>query len=304
MKLYFHLAESGLSLSDLSLRIYDGVSPVSFPSLSLMSISSAGTDYELDGIPSLFQSNNWTVTIESPSGVYHAYRLGLALSQPLHVIIPIRELFSDPITSLAIRIFKDGTETTPLSGDVVRLSSSGEYAVSGWSSTPAAEQWSVRWSYNGLVYALQWTGSTSSSSPGAGTFYQEIRAVHSPIPYQIDGDNRQLFSCNFLAKVISPTAKFEDEIEEILRTGNIIPSGEVLYIGPKVALPKDDGSGHPFCVLLATGGYEPEETHDSKRENRGLQIITCAMDYQVARDRAELVWHYLDGLRNVFVTLP
>jgi len=134
------------------------------------------------------------------------------------------------------------------------------------------------------------------------SFYQEIRAMQSPIPYRVDGDNRQLFSCNFIVRVLSPVTKFEEEIEELLRASDdlAIPDDELIYIGPRVSLP--DGPG-PFCVLIATGGYEPDETHNTKRENRGLQIVTCAEDYVVARDRAEAVWRYLDGLRSVNVSL-
>jgi len=301
MKLHLHLADSGLSLSDLSLRVYEGDSPVSLSSLSLSPVSLLGTDYVLDGIPSLETVGGLTVTFESPEGVFHAYRFGVADRQPLNVIIPIREVFSDPINALSIRIFKDGVETVPDDADVVQLNPDGEYSVSGWASTPINEQWSVRWIYNGLVYSHQWTGTTGNT----GTFYQSIRAMQSPIPYKVDGDNRQLFSCNFIATIVAPTSHFEEEIEEILKVGPgtpPIPPDEIVYLGFKGSLP-DDSASEPFNVIIPTGGYEPDESHDTKRENRGLQIITCATDYETARDRAEAVWHYLDGLRAVVVSL-
>lgn len=296
--LYLHLAESGLVLSDLSLRVYEGSVPASITSITLSALAS-GIDYVLDGIPSLETVGGLTIAFESPVGVFHAYRFGIADRQPLSVIIPIREVFSDPINALSIRVFRNGVETVPDTDDVVRLASGGEYSVSGWSSTPLNEQWSVRWIYNGLVYAHQWTGTTNN----IGTFYQSIRAMQSLIAYKVDGDNRQLFSTNFIATVVSPTSKFEDEIEEILKFGPgtpPIPADEIVYLGFKGSLP--DGLG-PFNVVIPTGGYEPDESHDSKRENRGLQIVTCAEDYEVARDRAESIWHYLDGLRSVMVTL-
>lgn len=300
MKVYFHLAASGLSLSDLALRVYEGDNPAVISSLELSASGSFGTDYILDEIPELETlGGGLTLTFENPSGVYHAYRLGSAYTQPLNVIIPIREVFTDPIDALSIRIFRDGIESTPDPSDVIQLNSDGEYSVSGWIYTPIHEQWAVRWSYNGYVYAHQWTGSTALS----GTFYQEIRAIQSPFPYRISTDNRQLFSCNFIVRVLSPTNHFEEEIESILKTGPGTPpieSDEIIYLGFKGSLP--EGAG-PFNVIIPSGGYEPDEAHDSKRENRGLQIITCAADYETCRDRAEAVFHYLDGLRGVLVEL-
>lgn len=298
MKLHLHLAESGLLLSDLSLRVYEGDSLVSLPSITLSPLSLSG-DYVLDDIPSVDTVGGLTITFESPFGVYHAYRFGVADTQPASVIIPIREIFADPVAELSIRVFKDGVETIPDSGDVLMLSEAGEYSVSGWTSTPINEQWSIRWIYNDSAYGHQWTGATGN----VGTFYQSIRAMQSPIPYKVDGDNRQLFSCNFIATVISPTSHFEEEVEEILKVGPgspPIPSDEIVYLGFKGSLPDEAG---PFNVIIPTGGYEPDESHSSKRENRGLQIITCATDYETARDRAESVWHYLDGLRSVMVSL-
>lgn len=143
------------------------------------------------------------------------------------------------------------------------------------------------------------------------TFYQEIRAIQSPFPYKISTDNRQLFSSNFTVRLISPSSRFEEEIEAILKNGPVredllgpitppILASEVVYLGFKETLPAGAG---PFNIVIPTGGSQPDETHDSKRENRGLQILTCAEDYESCRDRAELIWHYLDGLRNFVVEL-
>lgn len=134
------------------------------------------------------------------------------------------------------------------------------------------------------------------------TFYQEIRAMQPPFPYRITTDNRQLFSLNFIVTLLAPTSKFGDEIESLIRAGGFINSGEVIYVGFKETLP--DGAG-PFNVIVPTGGLEPTEAHDgSKRERRSVQILTCAEDYEAAESRAEQVYHYLDGLRSVVVTLP
>lgn len=132
------------------------------------------------------------------------------------------------------------------------------------------------------------------------TFYQEIRAIQSPFPYRVTGDDRQLFSCNFIVRLLAPTSHFEEEIEALLRQEPITNNTEVIYLGFKGTLP--DGVG-PFNIVIPTGGFEPDEAHDTKRENRGLQILTCATDYEACRDRAELVYRYLDGLRSVSVTL-
>jgi hypothetical protein len=295
MKAYLHLAASGLTLTELSLRAYDGDSLISLPGATLTPLVSLNTSYVLDGLPDLA---NLTVTFETPIGVYHARRFNLVLSQPQNVIIPIREIFSDPITSLSIKLFIDGIEDSSIL-QTTRLAIDGEYSVSGWDFTPINERWALVWKYNDIVYAHQWTGTIAVN----GTFYQEIRAIQAPFPYRISADNRQLFSTNFIVRILAPTSHFEEEIEEILKAGPgtpPIPSSEVVYLGFKGVLP--DGAG-PFNVIIPTGGYEPDETHDSKRENRGLQILTCAEDYEACRDRAELIFRYLDGLRNLIVEL-
>lgn len=293
MKAYLFLAQSGLTLTDIALRGYEGVSPLILSGATLTPTGLGSSYYVLDGLP---DTENLTITFESPSGVFHARRFKLAETQPQNVIIPIREIYSDPVSSLTIKLFVDGEDRSNILV-VTRLAFDGEYSVSGWAYSSFDEQWALVWTYNGIVYALQWTGTTQTE----GTVYEEIRAIQSPFPYQISTDNRQFFSTNFIATLIAPTSKFGDEIEKIIRGGGFIDSNETIYIGVKGSIP--DGAG-PFNVINPTGGFEPVETHDSKRENRTVQILTCAEDYEAAESRAELIYHYLDGLRNVVVTLP
>lgn len=296
MKAYLHLADTGLSLNDISLRIYQGVSPVSLGGLALsLTPLASNIDYVVDGLPAV-GSQGLTLTLETPPGVYHAYRFGVADTQPVQVIIPVRQILASPVTDLSLMLFKDGIMSTPTSDDVIRLSSDGEYSVSGWISTPLNEQWALRWIYNGQVFIHQWTGESVSST---GTFYEEIIALQSPFTYGVDLQNRVIFSCNFLVHALSPVLKLEDDIEQMMRTGAVLGSDEILYTGPRAVIPDGDG---PFILLVSTGGHQSDETHDTKRDNPSFQIITRATDYNLARDRALSIYQYLDGLRSVQIT--
>lgn len=171
MKHYLHLADSGLVLADLSARLYDTAGgELSTAGLTLTALLPTATDYELDGLPDVPAARpGLTLTTEYPAGVFSAYRFGTAEAQPSGVIIPVREVLADPLEDLAVKVFQDGA---PIDGDdltVMQLADDGEYLVSGWASPSAlGEQWSVRWQYEGSVYAVHWTGTARTGLDGAG----------------------------------------------------------------------------------------------------------------------------------------
>lgn len=308
MKVYLHLADEELVLADLSLRLYEGDIPLSTLGITLTPLTTL-TDYVLDGIPSPGTlSDGLTLTYETPSGVYHSRRIGAAETQPLNVIIPIREVVDNPLIDLSIKLFIDGVESD-LDGDLSadRLSIDGEYNVSGWTHTPLNEQWSLRWIYNGLVYAHSWIGE---SIAGSGTYYLEILAVQSPFDISPDPLDHPLWSVNFECMAKGPSVRFEKEIAQLLVNAGLGIRGNInlypavnIMIGRGGTVPESDPDNDvPIITIINTGGSQPDETQDgSKYEHLTCQILVRAIDYDVARDRIYSIWRELDGKRNITV---
>lgn len=168
MKTYLHLADSGLVLADLSVRLYDTAGgELSTAGLTLTALLTA-TDYELDGLPDVPAARpGLTLTTEYPSGVFSAYRFGTAETQPSGVVIPVREVLADPLEDLAVKVFQDGAAVDDLT--VTHLADDGEYLISGWTSPSGlGEQWSARWQYEGSVYAVHWIGTARTGLDGVG----------------------------------------------------------------------------------------------------------------------------------------
>ena len=296
MKVYLHLADSGLVLDDLSLRMYDveGES-VSVFGVTLTPLATTG-DYVLDGLPDVPSPyNGLTLTFENPSGVYHAYRLGISESQPKNVIIPIREIVADPIADLEVRVFQDGIEFTPLVS--IQLNDDGEYLISGWDSPSSLnEQWSIRWQYNDQVSSLNWTG-TYQTGP---SYYIHILARQSPFEYGKDPLNRVLFSCNYDCRAVYPVASFIREMAKLITDASLASSGVDLFIGPQAEIPSGEG---PYVTLKQTGGFSADESHNTKYLNFGLQTIITALDYDQGDIKAKSIYALLDGKRSFTVTV-
>lgn len=296
MKVYLHLAESGLVKSDLSLRLYDvSGNPISISSITLTQLDT-GLDYVLDNVPDAANSYaGLTLTFENPSGVYHAIRLGVAESQPSSIIIPIREVIADPITDLSIVVLQDGVEFTDLTAS--QLSIDGEYLISGWDSPSTHdENWSIRWLYNGQTYSIQWVGSYISGP----SYYIQILARQSPFEYGKDPLNRVLFSCNYDCRAVYPVSSFIREMVKLLVENSLGVSGTNLFIGPLVEVPSGDG---PYITLKQTGGFAPDESHNTKYENLGLQVIVVASDYDEGDIKAKSIYRLLDGRRNFTISI-
>lgn len=194
MKLYLHLADTGLVLADLSVRLYGPAgAEVSIAGLTLAALPT-GTDYELDGLPDVPATlSGLTVTLETPADVFSAYRFGAAQAQPAGVVIPIREVLADPLADLAVKVLRDGVAVDSGSLTVAQLADDGEYFISGWASpSPLGEQWSVRWQYSGLVYAVQWVGTARSNMAGAeilATVEAAAIAAGFAFPIHVAGQN-------------------------------------------------------------------------------------------------------------------
>lgn len=296
MKIYLHLADSGLVLSDLSLRAYDTEgNVVSLPFVTLTAQSS-GIDYVLDGIPGVPGSYaGLTLTYETPTGVYHSRTIGQSALQPSRIIIPIREVLVDPVSDLEIKVFNGEADYTPIT--VSMLAGDGEYSVSGWDSPSlVGENWSVRWMYNGQVFSVQWVG-TLVTGP---TRYIHILARQSPFEYGKDPLNRVLFSCNYDCRAIDPVANFIHEMAKLISDAGLGTDTVDLFIGPQVEIPSDTG---PYTTLKQTGGFSPDESHDTKYLNLGLQVIVTALDYDLGDIKAKAIHSLLDGKRSFTVAV-
>lgn len=133
------------------------------------------------------------------------------------------------------------------------------------------------------------------------TYYQEITAVQDPFSSGTDSSNRVLFYCNYDCIALDPVTNFEKEIAKILSDAGLITLGTNTFIGPAVSIP--DGNG-PYNSLINTGGPAPLETHNGSLYRRlSIQIITRALDYYTARDKATAIFRALDGIRNTTITV-
>lgn len=296
MKVYLHLADTGLVKDDLSLRLYDvNGNGVSVAGITMEELETLG-DYVLDEVPDITNAyTGLTLTFENPSGVYHSIPLGLAESQPPSIIIPIREVFADPIDDLTIVVLQDGVEFNDISA--TQLSDDGEYLISGWPSpSPLNENWSIRWTYNDQVSSIKWIG-TLVSGP---SYYIHILARQSPFEYGKDPLNRVLFSCNYDCRARHPVTSFIHEMKKIIVDGGLGTSGTTLFIGPQAEIPSGDG---PYTTLKQTGGFAPDEAHDTKNLNLGLQVIVTSADYDTGDVQAKAIHSLLDGKRSFTVTV-
>lgn len=307
MKHYLHLADSGLVLSDLSLRLYDSSGDgVSILGVTMEELDTSG-DYVLDDIPDISNSiTGLTLAFEQPSGVFHSYRFGLAESQPANIVIPIREVFADPLTDLDIVVLRDGIEFGDVS--VSQLAVDGEYLIYGWDSpSTVGENWSIRWTYNGQVFSVQWIGNQVTGP----TYYIHILARQSPFEYGKDPLGRVLFSCNYDCRAVYPVTNFIHEMAKLVidsglgvlefnLNGTVDEDVSNLFIGPQFNIPSGDG---PYTTLKQTGGFASDESHTSEYLNLGLQVIVVAQDYDLGDARAKAIHNLLNKKRSFTVSV-
>lgn len=299
MKVYLHLADTGLVKADLSLRLYDqNGDSVSISNITMEELDTTG-DYRLDNVPDISNSyTGLTITFENPIGVYHSIRFGLSELQPSGVIIPIREMLGDPIIDLSVVVLRDGVEFEDISA--TQLSVDGEYLISGWDSPSVLdENWSIRWTYNDEVYSVQWVGNLVIGP----SYYIHILARQSPFEYGKDPLGRVLFSCNYDCRARYPVTSFIHEMAKLLVDNGLGVAGSTLFIGPQVEIPSGPDDNGPYITLKQTGGYSPDESHDTKDLNLGLQTIITALDYDLGNAKALSIFSLLDGKRSFTVTV-
>ena len=293
MKVYLHLADTGLVKDDLSLRLYDvNGESVSTASITMEELDTPG-DYLLDNVPDIY--TGLTLTFENPSGVYHSRRFGLSESQPPNMIIPIREILTDPIDDLTVVVLQDGVQFEDISA--LQLSNDGEYLISGWPSPSLLdENWSIRWIYNDQVFSVQWTG-TLIAGP---SYYISILARQSPFEYGKDPLNRVLFSCNYDCRARYPIGNFIHGMAKYISDNGLGTIATNLFIGPQVEVPSGDG---PYVTLKQTSGFAPDSSHNTKNLNLGLQVIVTSLDYDEGDLKAKSIHSLLDETYGLTLTV-
>ena len=302
-----HLGVNGLVVGDLSLRLYDGSTPISASAITLTPLAT-GIDYTLGGLLEIVDSssgNGFTLTAETPAGVYHAWRWGKADDQPRQVIVPIRES-GHTLSSLGVKVFRDGVEfTTGLS--LTELGSPGDYNLSTLPVSVYGERWSVRWIFNGVVYFHSWIGNVITITDGTRTFL-EINALQSPFGIGNDSSARAMLSFNILCDHIGVPGAIEREICKLIQNEGLATLGTDMFFGSLVQLPQT-GAG-PFVSVNAGGGLSSLITHNNNKRTRpSVQIIVRAgtiggvSGYVTAQNKANAIHALLDGKHNINVTL-
>lgn len=132
------------------------------------------------------------------------------------------------------------------------------------------------------------------------SYYIHILARQSPFEYGKDPLGRVLFSCNYDCRARHPVTSFIHEMVKLLVDNGLGVSGSTLFVGPQVNIPSGDG---PYITLKQTGGFAPDESHDTKFLNLGLQTIITSLDYDLGDVKAKSIHSLLDGKRSFTVTV-
>ena len=129
------------------------------------------------------------------------------------------------------------------------------------------------------------------------SFYLYIAAQQSPFNIGVDGNQREQFSVNFLAKIRNTTSTFEQEMAQRLQAQSVGTRNTDMFIGLLVALPTGDG---PYIRIISTAGLATITTHnDNSYASYGLQVIVSDADYAMAQSKSNDVHNALHGLANI-----
>jgi len=125
------------------------------------------------------------------------------------------------------------------------------------------------------------------------SFYLWLVPRHRPFPFNVDANDRTMFSMNFEGAATGPVNQFEEELAaRIIAQGAGTAIGTDIFIGPEAVYPV--GGDGPYIGIIDTGGLTPHETHTGvTNEMLSAQIIVLAQKYRTARTRALAVWRAL-----------
>lgn len=152
------LGAPGLTLGDLSPRLYGGAVRLALPGGVALTATDTGIDYVLSGLPE-DRDVDYTVTGETPEGVgFSRVWRGdgsLGRTTPAVVIVPLREAGAAGL--IATTLIKNGVSYGPVA--VTELSLPGEpgdYALAGWPVAHPGERWLLVWEIEGVRYYRDW----------------------------------------------------------------------------------------------------------------------------------------------------
>lgn len=130
--------------------------------------------------------------------------------------------------------------------------------------------------------------------------YLEITAVQRPFAFDVDENDRTLYSVNFTARAAAPVNEFEEEVLKRLNSLGLATGGVDTFIGRSPVIPAGDG---PYISIIDTGGSFTDRAHGGEAyESLSMQIVIRALDSEVGRTRALAIWRALDGVYNTAIT--
>lgn len=130
--------------------------------------------------------------------------------------------------------------------------------------------------------------------------YLEILSVGAPEQFNVDENDRAMYSINFEAKAAAPVDAFEEEMAKIISDAGLGTLNVDMFLGRKREVPTGDG---PYVQVIDTGGAPPMETRNADMyERKTCQIVVRAKVTKDARTRANAVWRAIDPTRNTTVT--
>lgn len=131
------------------------------------------------------------------------------------------------------------------------------------------------------------------------TRYVEIVARSRPFDQGPDENDRHVLAWNLEAIADAPVDSWEEDIVQLLEDAGLGTEGTDIFYTAKATIPSGDG---PYTLIIATGGLEPDETHDGlEYEQLSAQVSVRAKTASSAWTRALAVWRELDGKRDVTV---
>lgn len=135
------------------------------------------------------------------------------------------------------------------------------------------------------------------------TLYLEILSNHEPFPFNVDKNNRDMFSSNFRVRAVAPISDFEREVRKILEDAGLVTvtpaASRDVFIGPNATMPTGIG---PYVTIINSGGVATHESHNGTKHERPSVQIVVRGEYEAARTRVLAIKRELDGKRGVTVT--
>lgn len=129
------------------------------------------------------------------------------------------------------------------------------------------------------------------------TRYLEILSNQRPFAFDVDAQQRTMFSINFRATAAAPVADWERELREVFVSAGAVASANVL-IGPRADVPTTG----LWVQVIDTGGLGPLETHDGALYERLSAQVIVRGTYDAARAVALAIWRAVHGVRNTDIS--